>query len=279
MKKNAVRFLLVALPALLLAGFLLVGPTRGTAQTGTAEVQWLGWNAWKITSPGGKVIYINPRLVNPDQVMSLDDVEQANLVLVTNGHGDEVGQAVEIAEKTGAIVVPGSFEFAQWFMQKGLPASQVMAVNPGDRVNADGIKVRIVHSVHGIGVEPMWGHPYTHTVGVAGAFIITLENGWTLFYGGSGSAIQEQAMWGEMYKPDAAIINLGAPKEPMDFAMSVKLLQTNNPNLKSVFPGHHTFVQAAGTTTVAEAQQAVTAMGLGIEVTEPAPGVTYSFSK
>jgi hypothetical protein len=49
--------------------------------------------------------------------------------------------------------------------------------------------------------------------------------------------------------------------------------------LKTVFPGHHLFVQAPGTTTVAEAQQAVNAMGLGIQVTEPAPGVTYSFSK
>jgi L-ascorbate metabolism protein UlaG (beta-lactamase superfamily) len=277
--KTAARILLVALPAFVVAAFLLVGPTRSTAQTGTAEVQWLGHNAWKVTSPTGKVIYLNPRLVNPDSVMGLDDVDRADLVLVTNGHGDEVGLAVEIAEKTGAVVVPGSFEFAQWFMQKGLPASQVMVVNPGDRVTVDGIRVRIVHSIHGIGVEPLWTHPYTHTSGIAGAFFITLENGWTLYYGGSGSAVQEMAMWADMYKPDAAIIHLGSTKEPMDYAMAVKLLQTNNPNLKAVFPGHHEFAPRTGATTVADAQQSVDAMGLGIRVTEPAPGVTYPFSK
>jgi hypothetical protein len=87
------------------------------------------------------------------------------------------------------------------------------------------------------------------------------------------------AMWASMYQPDAAIIHLGGAKEPMDFAMAVKLLQTNNPNLKAVFPGHHLFSPNPGQTTIAEAQQAVDAMGLGIRITEPAPGATHTFTK
>jgi L-ascorbate metabolism protein UlaG (beta-lactamase superfamily) len=277
--KRAVRFLLVAFPAVLVASFLLLGAARSTAQTATADVQWLGWNAWKVTSPTGKVIYLNPRLANPDSVMTVDDVDHADLVLVTNGHGDEVGNAVEIAQATGATVVPGSFELGQWFIRKGVANTQVRLTSPGERAIVDGIRVRVVHSIHGVGVEALYGPPDILTSGVAGAFIVTLENGWTLFYGGSGSATQDMAMWADMYKPDAAILYMGSSKEPMDFAMAVKLLQTNNPNLKAVFPGHHVFAPPAGQTTVAEAQQAVDAMGLGIRVTEPAPGVTYTLSR
>jgi hypothetical protein len=67
--------------------------------------------------------------------------------------------------------------------------------------------------------------------GIAGTFMITFENGWTLFFGGSSAATMDQALWAELYKPDAAILHMGAAHKPMDYALMVRLLQTNNPNL------------------------------------------------
>ena len=82
-----------------------------------------------------------------------------------------------------------------------------------------------------------------------------------------------------MYRPDAAIIQLSGTREPMDFAMQVKLLMTDNPNLSAIFPGHHRAVQTAGQTTIAEAQQAVWDMGMQLTVNEPAIAVPYSYTK
>jgi len=62
-------------------------------------------------------------------------------------------------------------------------------------------------------------------------------------------------------------------------AMQVKLLKTDNPNPSAVFPGHHRLVQEPGQTTVAEAQAAVDAMGLGLRITEPRPGQVHNFTR
>lgn len=158
-----------------------------------------------------------------------------------------------------------------------MPAAQVTRVSPGDRVRADGITIRLTPSVHGSYLRPA-----SDTVfygGVAAAFVVTFENGWTLYYGGSTAATQDQALAAQMYRPDAAILYMGGTSEPMDFAMRVKLLMTDNPNLGTVFPGHHRFVQPPGATTIAEVQGAVDAMGLGLRVSEPTPGQPYTFTK
>jgi len=268
---------LVLALSLVLAITAMVVPAAGAQGGGTVTLEWLGWNAWRVTSPTGKVLLMNPFLNNPDSVTPVDSITRADAILVTNGHGDEVGQAVAIAQSTGARIIPGAFELGTWFMESGLPAEQVARPSPGERLHLDGITIRVVNGIHGIGVaNPTATAP---TSGNAGAFFITFENGWTLFFGGSSAATQDMALWARLYQPHAAILYMGTAKEPMDFALAVSLLMTDNPNLSAVFPGHHRFVQPAGATTVDEVQQAIRAMGMGLTVTEPAPGQPFTFTQ
>jgi len=114
--------------------------------------------------------------------------------------------------------------------------------------------------------------------GPAAGFVITFENGWTVYFSGSSAATQDQALWAQMYQPDAAIIHMGGQTEPMDFAMQVKLMMTGNPNLTTIFPHHHRVSQVGGT-SIADVQAAMDAMGVPLTVTEPFPGVEYTFTK
>ena len=248
-------------------------PAASAQSPGTVNMEWLGWNAWRITSPTGKVVLLNPFLTNPDSPIRTEQITKADLILVTNGHGDEVGQTIDIATNTGARVIGGSFELGSWFSEQGIPQAQALRLSPGDAMTVDGIKVRIVHSIHGSAINAL-GTPNI-SGGVAGAFFITFENGWTLYFGGSGSATSDQAMWAELYKPDAAILHLSATHEPLDYAAMVRLLQTNNPNLSAIFPGHLRF----GAPNIPDAQAAIDAMGLGLSITAPTPGLTMDFTK
>jgi L-ascorbate metabolism protein UlaG (beta-lactamase superfamily) len=162
-------------------------------------------------------------------------------------------------------------------MGRGLPAAQVSRVSPGDRVTSDGITIRVLNNIHGSDISQPTENVLTG--GISGSFMVTLENGWTLFFGGSGAATQDMALWGRLYQPHAAILYMGNDKEPMDYALSASLLMTDNPNLRTLFPGHHRFVQQAGSTTVAEVDQALRAMGINLTVTEPAPGQPFTFSQ
>src|SRR5258706_16097232 len=71
--------------------------------TGKVDLLWLGQAAWKITTVTGKVIVIDPWLVNnpktPAQYKNLDALGKIDLILVTHGHGDHIGDAPELAKK------------------------------------------------------------------------------------------------------------------------------------------------------------------------------------
>jgi L-ascorbate metabolism protein UlaG (beta-lactamase superfamily) len=256
-------------------------PTLARDQPGMVTVEWLGWNFYRFTSPSGKVVLVNPFVANPDAPISLSDITRADLILVTNGHPDEVGQAIEIAQQTGARIVVGSFGWGNWFVRNGIPSDQVIRSNPGQRVQYEGITIRVVQGIHGsdLLVGTSRNNPVVQSIGITAAFVITFENGWTLYYGGSSAATHDQALVGELYQPDAAIIYMADGVEPMDFAAQVRFLMTDNPSLVTVFPGHHRFVQQGGATTVAEVQEALRKLGVDLMVTEPAPGQSYSYTK
>ena len=271
----ATMLMSVAVAALLLAA---VGSTASAQQPagGVVNLEWFGWSFYRFTSPSGMVILTNPFAANPDSPVKAEDVTKADLIFTADGHGDEVGSAVAIAQSTGAkLWVP--FELGAWFTEQGVPMDQVLRSNPGGRLKMGDVTLRMVGSVHGSGLSAP--SPRTPYGGPAAGVFITFENGWTVYFSGSTPAMADQALWAQMYKPDAAILHMGADHDPMDFAMQVKLLQTENPNLKMVMPHHNRVAPPAGQTTVAEVQAAIDAMGLGIQVMQPNLSQAYSFSK
>lgn len=265
-----------------LSGPILLGlpGSPAQAQSGTVKLEWLSWSFFRFTSPSGKIILTNPFMAgNPDAAVTLDDISRADLVLVPNGHRDEIGQTVDIAKKTGAKVV-SPFELGTWFVSKGVPEAQVLRRNPGGRLLWEGITIRVVGSVHGSGsgratdsdLAPIYG-------GAAAGFIITFENGWTVYFPGSSMATRDMADWGAIYKPDAMIFLMGANQEPRDIALAVKLVMTENPNLKTLIPHHHRITPPAGATTIAEVRAALDAAGVTIPITNPTRGQAFEFRK
>jgi len=92
-RRNAIKLggaLAVAL-CLALSGSLL------QAQSGKVEVHWLGQATFKITTPGGKVIVIDPFVTGnpktPADQKDLAKLGKVDVILVTHGHGDHVGTA------------------------------------------------------------------------------------------------------------------------------------------------------------------------------------------
>jgi L-ascorbate metabolism protein UlaG (beta-lactamase superfamily) len=244
---------------------------------GSVTVEWFGWSHYRFTSPTGKVVLTNPFTSNPDSPIKPADIEKADLIVVADGHGDEVGSTVEIANLTGATVLaPGGVN--SWLVEQGIPRAQVPKnfFQPGDRYTGlEGITVRSVESVHGSELSPPTAA--VRYGGVAAGYFITFENGWTVYFSGSSAATAEQAMWGSMYKPNLAILHMGADTEPIDFAEQVKMIKSDNPNLKTVFPHHNRVAPPEGQTTVAQVQAAMDKMTLGLQVTQPPLGQVVTF--
>ena len=275
---HCLRLLIVSLAAA--AGAAL---TPGAlAQSGPVKLEWITWSFFRFTTPGGKVVLTNPFITgNPDAAagVKLEEIAKADLILIPNGHGDEIGDAVAIAKATGArIVTP--FELGSWFVSQGVPEAQVMRRNPGARFAWEGITIRVVGSVHGSGSgsdtpskrAPIYG-------GAAAGFMITFENGYTVYFPASSAATQDMSMWAEAYKPDAMIFLMQTPGEPQDIGMAIKLVAGKSPNLKMLTPHHHRVSPPPGATTVAEVRSVLDAMGIRIPITALTPRQPIELSR
>src|SRR5581483_9160613 len=90
---------------------ILAASIASRAAAEVTRIKWFGHAAFSITTPNGKVLLIDPWLRNPSNPEGKDGkdplatVPKADYILLTHGHRDHVGDAVEIARKTGAILV------------------------------------------------------------------------------------------------------------------------------------------------------------------------------
>ncbi|MBI4284759.1 MAG: MBL fold metallo-hydrolase [Chloroflexi bacterium] len=243
-----------------LVGLVVPGCASAVQAKSTPTLEWFGWSIFRITTMAGKVILINPFITNnADASITLNDINKVDYILPADGHGDELGDTIPIAQKTGAKVITPGFELGSWLIQKGVPAAQVIRSNPGGIHDlGDGVIVRVVHSQHGSGLPaPTIENPYG---GPAGGFFITLENGYTIYFAGSTSAMTDMAMWAAAFKPDLAILPLNNNRDPLDVAQMVRFLLTRNANLRQVIPHHQRLQPPAGATTIDQMEQAIRKM-------------------
>jgi len=247
-----------------------------------AQLEWLSWMFYRLTSPRGKVILFSPWLNDPrspfsnrESPVTLDNIELAHVILVPAGHGDDVGHTVEISRKTGAEVVT-TFELANWLVGRGVESGKIRRGGSGSRFEVEGIRIQVVNAVHGSGAAPLPGQLASVYGGQALGFIVTLENGVKIYHAGSTSLTLDLQLYGRLYKPHVALLPIGSGMYPDEAAIAAEFLMTDNPNLHSVFPTHHAPSSPAaqqGSTFVREVQ----ARRLRREVTafDPRPGQVF----
>ena len=263
------RWVMGGAVAAMLAGW--AGPAP--AQSGAVKMEWLSWSVFRFTSPGGKVIVTNPFVKNPDSPVKVEDFPKVDVILVADGHGDEVGSTHEIAIQTGAkIVTPGEM-WNTYFQARNVPEAQMVRSNPGDWLKLDGLTIRNVNAVHGSGTaDKLDGGP-------AMGFIIHFENGVTVYFAGSTALTMDMQLWGMLYKPDVAILPMKANNDPQDIVHMVRLLRTENPNLKTIIPHHHRLQPPAGGTTPLMVEAALKSSGMPVTLLNPDLKKVYELTK
>ncbi len=267
--------------AVVLAAFVSIAilmPASPSRAASDVKIEWLTWSFFRITTPGGKVILTNPWYTNPDSSISLDDIPEADIILVPAGHPDEVGNALEIAAKTGATIVASHELVNLVWKDKGagfgdpvtFDGTTIKTKNfqPGATETIDGITIRAVTALHG-----NW-----NTGGPAMGFFIILEDGYTIYFSGSTDFTLDMKLWGELFKPDAALLYFASGQNPRDVALMAKMLSEENPNLKTIMPQHHRLKPPEGRSP-ADLGKALAEMGVKAKLIDPQPGVVYTLSK
>jgi L-ascorbate metabolism protein UlaG (beta-lactamase superfamily) len=110
------------------------------------KLTWLGHATFRMETPGGKTILVDPWVMGNPMCPEKDKVvKHVDVMLCTHGHFDHIGDAVEIARKHNPIVVAIP-ELGHWLGKKGV--KQVSSMNKGGTQQVSDIKVTMVHADH-----------------------------------------------------------------------------------------------------------------------------------
>jgi L-ascorbate metabolism protein UlaG (beta-lactamase superfamily) len=226
-----------------------------------ASLTWLGHASFRLDTPGGKRVYVDPWFDNPKCPDSEKDPDRCDVIAVTLGHGDHVGSVVDLTKKFGPLPVVALVELKAWLQRQGAQTDDLPGSNKGGTVAAEGMKFTLTNAFHSSGSDD------GEYLGEATGVVVELENGTKVYFAGDTCVFGDMQLIGRIYSPDVAVLPIGGhfTMDPREAAVAVELL-----GAKRIVPCHYgTFPLLAGTPD--ELRQL--APGVNVEAVEPGESV------
>jgi L-ascorbate metabolism protein UlaG (beta-lactamase superfamily) len=183
------------------------------------QITWFGHSAFRLDF-AGKVVLIDPFFTgNPafasDKAAAIKGVTH---IVITHGHGDHVGDALDISKQTGAPVV-ANYDLCMWLATKGLEKFDPM--NTGGTTDQGGFTVSFVRADHSSG-DVVDGQPLY--LGNPNGVIVTAKGEPTVYHLGDTDIFSDMALISEIYAPKVALVPIGDrfTMSPKTAALAVK---------------------------------------------------------
>ncbi len=170
------------------------------------SITWLGHSTFILGLPNGKRVITDPWLGNPNCPPAFakpESVKPLDLILVSHGHSDHIGDAVSVARATGAPVVC-MFEVGLYLTEKGLQNVRDMGI--GGTQEVAGVTLTMTQAMHSGSIVD--GGRIVYLGGAAG-LVLRAPGMPTIYFAGDTGLFGDMKVIGEIYKPEIAFLPIG----------------------------------------------------------------------
>ncbi|KFB10212.1 metal-dependent hydrolase [Nitratireductor basaltis] len=171
------------------------------------QVTWYGHSAFRIETGNAKIL-IDPFLTgNPAWDGGWEEAaEGVTHVLLTHGHNDHVGDAVEILKKTGAMLV-ANFELCSYLVSQGVAEDKINPGNHGGTVDCGGFTTTFVNALHSSSYSSGDG-PAVYLGNPAG-LVLHFPDDKSLYHMGDTDIFGDMALIQELHQPQIGLVPVG----------------------------------------------------------------------
>ncbi len=205
------------------------------------EITYFGHSTFGIKSPEGKKIIIDPWIdTNPSCPEELKTIDSVDIIAVTHGHFDHIGDLIDICREHNPVVV-ANWEICDWLGTKGI--ENCMPMNKGGVQVIDNIKFIMTHAQHSSGIKEDDGTIIY--AGEPGGYVIQFENAYSIYHAGDTNLFGDMKLIDELYKPDLSMLPIGDvfTMSPYEASYACRLLKS-----RFILPMHYaTFPLLSGT--------------------------------
>jgi L-ascorbate metabolism protein UlaG (beta-lactamase superfamily) len=204
-----------------------------------ASLTWLGHASFRLDTPGGKRIYVDPWFDNPKCPAGEKDPERCDVIAVTHGHSDHVGSVVDLSQRHGPVPIVAMVELKGWLKGKGAETDDTPGPNKGGTVEAAGVKFTLTNAFHSSSSDE------GDYLGEAAGIVVELEDGRRIYFAGDTCVFSDMQLIGRLYSPEVSVLPIGGhfTMDPREAGLACELLGASR-----VVPCHYgTFPLLAGT--------------------------------
>lgn len=228
---------------------------------------YLGHATVRCNLPSGDVVLIDPWVMgNPACPRELKELARIDAMLITHGHFDHMGDAVELARRHRPRRIVACFEICTWLESKGI--ENCSAMNLGGSQEVLGMNVAMVRADHSCGILDDGKIVYG---GAAAGYVVKLDGGYTFYHAGDTALFADMQLIAELHRPELAFLPIGDlfTMDPLQAARACRYL-----GVRKVVPVHWgTFPGLPGTPQMLV--KALEDLGVTCEVITLQPGETY----
>lgn len=197
-------------------------------------VKWLGHSCFQFRSPGGKVILVDPFLSgNPALPENVKRIDEVDIIALTHGHADHVGDTIEIYERLRPKTV-SIFELSLHLGSLGVTSEDSIGMNIGGTVEIDNIGITMTPASHSSSFARADGTLLPS--GIACGYVFTFEDSRRIYHAGDTWLIPEFEFIRRLWKPEIVILPIGG-HYTMDIRSAIIAVEMLSPRV--VIPMHY----------------------------------------